>query len=163
MLASSSLSHSLAAIPYVLFGGLGVLTSRTLSHSRSSLAQTHYAVSGSICIDGVPAEGAVVSLHPVAPPRWAYVAPRTRVRADGMFEINTTRIKEGAEASLYALTIESPRVPARYRRPDASPLQLRVADAPYKLPPINVSGSVDRLEGELGRRRGGSGDCNVLK
>ncbi|BBO34379.1 hypothetical protein [Lacipirellula parvula] len=145
MLAPSTLSHSLAVVPFALFGGLGVLTSGSLTNSRSSIEQTRYAVAGSILIDGAPAEGAVVSLHPVAPLRWAYVAPRTTVRADGTFEINTTRITEGADASLYALTIESPRVPARYRRPDASPLQLRVADGPYQLPPINIGADGGRL------------------
>lgn len=133
------------AVRAALLGGVGALAASSLSNSRASIEQTHYAVSGSISINGVPTEDAVVSLHPVAPLRWAYVAPRCRVRKDGTFEINTTRIKEGADASLYALTIESPRVPARYRRPDASPLQLRVADGPYQLPPINIGAGGDRL------------------
>lgn len=128
-----------------LFGRAGVVAGSSLSDSRVPIEQTHDAVSGSIFINGVPAENAVVSLHPVAPLRWAYVAPRCRVRKDGTFEINTTRIKEGADASLYALTIESPRVPARYRRPDASPLQLREVDGPYQLPPIKIGASGDRL------------------
>jgi hypothetical protein len=126
------------AVRAALLGGVSALAVSSLSNSRASIEQTDYAVSGSISINGVPAEDAVVSLHPVAPLRWAYVAPRCRVRKDGTFEINTTRIKEGADASLYAITIESSRVPARYRRPDASPLRLRVADGPYWLPPINI-------------------------
>ncbi|WP_428305533.1 hypothetical protein [Lacipirellula sp.] len=133
------------ALRAALLGGIGVLAGSSLSNSRASIEQTHYAISGSISINGAPAEDAIVSLHPVAPLRWAYVAPRCRVRKDGTFEINTTRIKEGADASLYALTIESPCVPARYRRPDASPLLLRVADGPYQLPPVEIGVGGDRL------------------
>lgn len=106
------------------------------------------AVAGAIFVDGRPAAGAVVSLHPVGPLRFAYQTPRTLVAADGSFVLNELDSHGVAEGD-YALTCEwrggsSPasgdnRLPVRFARPDATPVRVRLARQPVRLPIIHIN------------------------
>lgn len=106
-------------------------------------------MTGALFVDDRPATGAVISLHPVSPLRFAYQTPRTLVAADGSFELGELDSRGVAEGD-YALTCEWRGVaasaggdnllPLRFARPDATPVRVRLTGQPVRLPVIRING-----------------------
>lgn len=65
-------------------------------------------VTGSVQVDGKPAAGVQVVLHPVdaADPRLANLRPTGRTEADGSYRIGTYQMADGAPVAAYRITAE---------------------------------------------------------
>ena len=72
--------------------------------TRDSSKMTVYAVTGIVLLDGEPAEGATVVLHP--DDRSLSIRPRGVVDADGSFQLTTYLPGDGAPVGEYKVTIE---------------------------------------------------------
>jgi hypothetical protein len=113
-----------------------------------------YPVRGKVLIDGQPAQGAIVMLHPVDEPDHDPDTPPLRPRAitagDGSFELSTYTLDGGAPAGEYRVTIlwlpelaTNPNAPdklgGRYADANTSGLQALIkADGPNELPPFEL-------------------------
>jgi hypothetical protein len=69
-----------------------------------------YPAKGTVKINGVAAEGAIVRLYPVnpQPESKSPVVPTGRVQADGSFELMTYKTGDGAPEGDYVMTVEWP-------------------------------------------------------
>lgn len=79
-----------------------------------------YPVTGSLKVNGKPAENALILLHPPATTKET-VRPSARVKADGTFEVTSFEEGDGAEAGEYTITVEwrlPPKTPFDGNGPD---------------------------------------------
>jgi hypothetical protein len=120
-----------------------------------SIGPECYPVRGQVLRDGKPLAEAQVCFHPLdsAPPG----VPRPQATTDeqGRFTLTTLRANDGAPEGKYRITVErrAPRqigeelvrdgdneLPARYARPDASPLEFAVQPGENEVPPLVIEG-----------------------
>jgi hypothetical protein len=121
-------------------------------------------VTGSVRVDGKPAAGVQVVLHPVeaADPRLAKLRPTGRTEADGSYRIGTYEMADGAPAAEYRITAEwftggpatttseaadpeanaaatqSDRLGGRFANPETSPLKASVGRVSSSLPALDL-------------------------
>ena len=67
-------------------------------------------VSGTLFVDGRPAAGATVFLHPTGSQDGKPILPSGRVEADGSFRVSTFGHQDGAPPGDYAVTVVWPHV-----------------------------------------------------
>ena len=109
-----------------------------------------FPAQGTVIVNGKPAAGAVVVLHPKdgasAP------AARAEVQPDGTFFATTYAPRDGAAEGDYVVTVEwyRPRekngefifgpnlVPPKYSRPETSKIEVHVASQANHFPPITI-------------------------
>ncbi|MBI3863637.1 MAG: BON domain-containing protein [Planctomycetia bacterium] len=109
-----------------------------------------YAVTGKVIVDGKPAAGAAVRLHPAD--RSMTLQPKGLVGADGVFTLTTYLPADGAPAGDYKLTVEwrqpvddgsgefilGPNVlPESYAAPAETPVRVSVT-CKTEIPPIEI-------------------------
>lgn len=112
-----------------------------------------YRVAGRVLVDGVPAKGALVVLHPVdLPLSQMRLAPAGYTRSDGVVCLTTYEFGDGAPAGEYIVTVEwrdlvtageefregHNLVPAVYGDMATSPLRAIVAPCVSQLPEFNL-------------------------
>lgn len=111
-----------------------------------------FPVEGSLTIDGKPAEGAQVILHPADGRNFDQrgARPTGRVASDGTFQVTTYHAGDGAPAGRYVVTIfwavdpdslePSPdRLKGRFLDPARSTLNAEIKAAATKLPNWNLT------------------------
>lgn len=105
-------------------------------------------VRGHVNVNGEPAEGAQVFLHPQGHTLPEHVGPIGTVDASGKFTIGSYEKADGVPPGEYVATVQwlkvveqdggagrGPNVlPKEYAKPDSSPLKVSVKDAPVELP-----------------------------
>jgi len=112
-----------------------------------------YRVEGRVLVDGVPAKGALVVLHPLDLPLIQLrLAPAGHTRSDGVFCLTTYEFGDGAPAGEYIVTVEwrdlviagedfregHNLVPAVYGDLATSPLRALVSPSASQLPEFNL-------------------------
>jgi hypothetical protein len=109
-----------------------------------------YPVQGKVEVNGKPAAGALVLLHPKGDP--SRPPARAEVKPDGTFEASTYAPADGAAEGDYIVTVEwfkavpknddfviGPNlVPDKYSKPQTSKIEVHVAAQPNQLPPITL-------------------------
>lgn len=118
---------------------------------RPSEGPPTYPVQGVLKVDGKPAEGAQVILHPAGGKDFDQrgARPTGRVEADGTFRMTTYQIGDGAPAGRYVVTVywaeyaeslePSPdRLKGRYGDPAKSTLNVEIQESPTTLPPWDL-------------------------
>jgi hypothetical protein len=109
-------------------------------------------VNGIVTFDGKPLPGALIVLHPKNGGSTAAPAPRAQVEKDGSFRFTTYQAGDGAPPGEYVATIAwyklvgqagdvkaGPNVlPPKYSNPKNSPWQIRVAESPTRLSPMQL-------------------------
>lgn len=144
----SSLLSDLAAVTrrriacLLAAGMLAPLTLTGCGH-KDVMVPVH-PVSGKVLFDGKPAEGAVVTLNPKGEGALKSAAPKGTVKPDGSYKISVYTDGDGAPVGDYVATVQwfkmvgegaGPNViPAKYSKPDTSPLTLTVKEGPNELP-----------------------------
>jgi hypothetical protein len=108
-----------------------------------------YPVTGTVLVDGRPAEGAIVTFVPVeGSEALMKERPYGEVDAQGKFQLMTFVRGDGAPPGDYKVTVlwtagakpgQLDRLGGRYSSPDESPLTATVEDAPADLPPFKLS------------------------
>jgi hypothetical protein len=103
-----------------------------------------HPVSGKVTFEGKPAEGAVVTLNPQGDAALKTAAPKATVKPDGSFKVSVYSDGDGAPAGDYVATVQwfkmvgegaGPNViPAKYSKPDTSPLKITVKEGQNDLP-----------------------------
>lgn len=122
-------------------------------------------VTGSVRVDGKPAAGVQVVLHPVdaADPKLAKLRPTGRTEADGSYRIGTYEMADGAPAAEYRITAEwfaggpatttseaadpeanaaatqSDRLGGRFANPETSALKASVGRLSSSLPTLELT------------------------
>lgn len=113
-----------------------------------------YPARGRLTINGQPATGAVVTLHPLGEPvdvrrsnPWAVVQP------DGAFALSTYQQGDGAPEGEYSVTVKWPadvtniaaamsdRLGGAYAAPQQSPWKVSVSPGENELPPLEIAGA----------------------
>jgi hypothetical protein len=111
-----------------------------------------YPVEGQVLVQGKPAEGVQVFLHPREPSQRG--KPRGTTNAEGKFQLRTYHDGDGAPAGEYTVTIYWPgpynpkmavedqmppdRLGERFMNPAGSPLTATVSAGPTTLPPFKI-------------------------
>jgi len=117
-------------------------------------------VSGRVLVDGKPAGGAIVVLHPVAggvDPEAEKIRPTGTCDRDGKFVIGTWELADGVPAGRWKATVqwftapgaaddadpetahaETDRLSGAYGDPEATPLTVEVRDTALELPPFEL-------------------------
>lgn len=109
-------------------------------------------VSGKVIVQGQPAVGAQVVLHPVGRNTDQPYSAVGKVQEDGTFKISSTGKDDGAPPGQYVATVQwfklvqtdggagpGPNViPREYGDPARSPFRVTVQDSPTVLPPLEV-------------------------
>jgi hypothetical protein len=153
---SLSLLNLLAKARREVLGRAGVIPAACLSAAISlSLAgcggETRVpvlAVSGHVTVNGEPAEGAQVFLHPQGHELPENVGAIGTVKSDGQFAIGSYESSDGVPPGNYVATVQwlkvveteggagrGPNVlPTEYASPETSPVKLTVKDGPAELP-----------------------------
>jgi hypothetical protein len=125
-----------------------------------------FPTSGTVSIDGQAPTGAFVVLHPKADyqrsPDGELVRPHGLVRGDGTFELTSYSSNDGAPTGEYIVTLELRKVvqysggdagpgpnliPAKFAKPNTSPVIVRIEAGTNRLPPISLS--IPRSEKQL--------------
>ena len=123
-------------------------------------------VSGSVTVDGKPAGGALVVLHPVAgsvADEAAKLRPTGTCDRDGTFVLGTWELADGVPAGRWKATVqwftaagadagadpeasqaETDRLGNAYGDPEATPLSIEVADSAVQLPPFELRAASPR-------------------
>jgi hypothetical protein len=115
---------------------------------------------GKVDVLGEVPAGAFLVFHPVGPTPVAKtpgsqepLKPSAQVKEDGSFALSTYESGDGAPAGDYAVTVEWYRliregndakagpnvVPARYARPETTPLKVTITEGAAQLPPLSVA------------------------
>jgi hypothetical protein len=112
-----------------------------------------YPVVGRLLVDGQPAGGAVIVLHPQDPSIPADVRPTAQVLADGTFKVTTYEPGDGAPLSGYKLTVEWRRlidkgqgellpgpnvIPIVYGKPESTSIRATVKEGTNNLGPLEI-------------------------
>lgn len=112
-----------------------------------------FPVSGQVTVNGAPAQGAIVTLHPETPqPGTKYpLMPSGKVNAEGAFQLTTYEGPDGAPPGDYTVTIEWPDPkwrPPGGGMPPPPPDRLKGKFADRKAPTIkaHVVAGDNRLE-----------------
>lgn len=112
-----------------------------------------HPATGTLTINGKPAEGAMLVLHPAAGEEFDArgTRPRATVNADGSFEVTTYQAGDGAPAGDYRVAVlwlanpdsNSPwdRLGNRYANPDRTDIRLSIAEGTNELEPIEIEGA----------------------
>jgi hypothetical protein len=117
-------------------------------------------VTGSVRVEGKPAAGAIVVLHPVAGSVAAeaeQLRPTATSERDGSFAVGTWELADGVPAGRWKATVqwfvsesaaadadpetahlEADRLGGAYADPETTPLVVEVADAAVALPPFDL-------------------------
>ncbi len=117
-----------------------------------------FPTSGSVRLDGQVPAGAFVVLHPKADyqraPDGELVRPHGQVQSDGTFDLTSYGSNDGAPLGEYIVTLEFRKIvkypsgdagpgpnliPAKYAKPNTSPVVVRVDAGTNRLPPISLS------------------------
>jgi hypothetical protein len=127
--------------------------------SSCNRGRPFYPVRGRVLVDGKPAEGVLVVLHPVDDPDPKPVQPTALVQADGSFVLKSyviqeRALKDGAPAGPYRVTfvwyppdlekylsrdVLPDRLHGRYSDPKTSGLTVDVPEAPTELPTFELT------------------------
>jgi hypothetical protein len=111
-----------------------------------------FPAKGTITFKGEPTAGAVIGLHPKAPPTDQYPSPRASVGVDGSFKITTYAGGDGAPEGDYAVTVlwykpikngndvtSGPNViPAKYMKAETTDIEVKIVAGENNLPPIQL-------------------------
>jgi len=112
-----------------------------------------FPVSGKVTVDGLPAEGAQVVLHPASNSTSHGVSSQGIVERDGAFQTTVYEAGDGAPAGDYVVTVQwfnvltgsdgagarGPNViPREYSNPTTSPIKVTVSSSPNELAPIEI-------------------------
>ncbi len=113
-----------------------------------------HPASGKVFVDGEPAVGALVVLHPIDPASKAAVKPSGRVDAAGTFALSTFRSRDGAPVGEYVVAIawfddeskadpQTGEIPTKaradYADPATSPLRARIDAGKNEIPVFQLS------------------------
>ena len=113
-----------------------------------------HPASGQVFVDGQPAVGALVVLHPVDPASKPTVKPSGRVDAAGSFALSTFRSRDGAPVGEYVVAIawfddaaqadpQTGEIPTKtradYADPATSPLRVRIEAGKNVIPVFQLS------------------------
>jgi hypothetical protein len=112
-----------------------------------------FPVSGRVEFENQAASGAFLVFHPVGKDGPEVVRPSALVKPDGTFTATTYEAGDGAPEGEYAVTVEWRKlivngadaeagpnvVPARYGRPETSPIKVTVAGTPNALSPFQIT------------------------
>jgi hypothetical protein len=136
----------------VLFG---ILLLTTVGCAKPEERLTVYPVAGQVFVNGRPAAGAGVFLHPQASEPRPPFNPRAAVKDDGSFTLTTYENGDGAPAGEYTVCIVWERkltdddqetvegsvslVPAKFSHPSSSPLRATVQPTSNQLPPYHLT------------------------
>jgi hypothetical protein len=123
-------------------------------------------VGGSVKVDGKPAGGAIVVLHPVAgsvAPEAEKIRPTGTCDRNGRFVLGTWELADGVPAGRWKVTVqwftmanaseeadpeaahtETDRLGGAYGDPEASPLVIEVADSAVESPPFELRPATSR-------------------
>jgi hypothetical protein len=123
-------------------------------------------VSGSVTVDGKPAAGAIVVLHPVAgsvAPEAEKIRPTGTCDRDGKFVLGTWELTDGVPAGRWKATVqwftaagaadgadpetthvEHDRLGGAYGDPEATPLLVEVTKSAVELPPFELQAATPR-------------------
>jgi hypothetical protein len=124
--------------------------------ATSGCGESHvpvFPVSGRITYLGRPPVGAQVVLHPVNSSQTSGVVPVGVVNKDGSFTVTAYEPGDGAPPGDYVATVQwfkivndtggagpGPNVlPAKYARPDTSPIRVSVKEESTDIPPIEIA------------------------
>jgi len=110
---------------------------------------------GQVFLEGKPAAGVLVVLHPIGDPTPNALDPRAVVEGDGTFVISTHYANDGAPPGQYAVTVHSLKsgpdsggapaapggdsIPARYADRRQSRLEAEILDRPNIIPPFRLT------------------------
>ena len=108
-----------------------------------------YPASGSVFINGKPAEGAVVELHAVGEqPDARNSRPWAIVQSDGNYSLSTYEKQDGAPSGSYAITLRWPpsaneptlddQLSGQYSTAAMSPWKVTIGEESNNLPPIEL-------------------------
>ena len=110
-----------------------------------------YPVRGQVFVNGKPAAGATVFLHPLGQWDTPAMKPNGKVEADGSFRLSTYVSGDGAPAGDYAVTVRWGKLnplggkagpnksPGRYSDPKTSMLRARVKEVSNELEPFRLT------------------------
>jgi hypothetical protein len=130
---------------------LGLAVLLALGTSCQKAGKQYYPVHGRVLVDGKPAEGAVVVLHPADDPGMRALRPSAIVQADGSFSVRSydpyvcPTPQDGAPVGDYFIAINwfppgverSDVIPDklhnRYGNPTTSGLRVQVKEEPNQL------------------------------
>jgi hypothetical protein len=130
---------------------LGFCLSGRWFTERPELVAVHPA-QGQLCYQGRPLPAAAILLYPVAGKSGDAPRPHAICKADGSFVLGTYSDDDGAPAGDYQVTVQwfekldatagdrnaRNLLPARYARPDASGLVVRIGAGANHLPPLHL-------------------------
>lgn len=130
-------------------------------------------VSGRVTVNGKPAGGAIVVLHPVAgsvPTEAEKIRPTGTCDRDGKFVLGTWELADGVPAGRWKATVqwltaagadsatdpeaahaETDRLGNAYADPNASTFAVEVADGAVELPPFELPAATAPLTGRTQR------------
>jgi hypothetical protein len=107
-----------------------------------------YSVRGSVVYQGKPTPGAVVTFFPVGGGTGT-VLPHAEVEDDGTFQLTTYKLKDGAPAGKYDVSVMWTKpghgddggemlIPIQYGNPHTSDLHAEIKEQPNELPPFQL-------------------------
>lgn len=110
-----------------------------------------YPATGRLVVNGKPAAGALVHLHPEGAPVDARSSrPWAKVQSDGTFTLTTYELDDGAPAGSYQVTLVWPedtsrpslfdRLDRKFDEPEESKWTVTVTEGDNTLPPIEIDG-----------------------
>jgi len=111
-----------------------------------------YPISGRVTVDGTPARGAYVTLHPEKRQPLGTPKPFGRADAAGQFELTTYSTADGVPAGDYRVTVvwpENPdargpspdRLSGHYANPSGTSLSVTIQEGMTELAPFRLEGS----------------------
>jgi hypothetical protein len=112
-----------------------------------------YPVHGQVLYEGRPVPGAQVILHPLTDDDKEHpLRPTGQVADDGTFQLTTYTAADGAPEGSYAVTVSLLKkpanvegdfarnvLPARYEKPQSSPLKVEITRGSNELQPLQMS------------------------
>jgi hypothetical protein len=136
-------------------GALAMITAAMLTTGCSGASPDRVPVipvEGAVTFEGKPTAGAMIVLHAKSGPRSNVPTPRAQVAKDGTFRFTTYEAGDGAPPGEYIATIAwyklvgqgndvqaGPNVlPPKYNSPTTSKWEVRVAEQPTRLSPIQL-------------------------